>query len=215
MIPAPFPSARPFRAVVHAVWLSVALLASTAWAERADRLQPMQIEADALRYDDAQQTSVFTGNVVITKGTIVIRGQRVDVRQDAQGHQFGVVTGSPGQRAFFRQKREGLDEYIEGEALRIEYDSQTETVRFTDQAVLRRYRGTVLSDETRGASILYDGTRETFSVTGSGAGGRSPENPSGRVRAMLSPAPPSGTSPAPQTTPPPPLRPSTQMEPRR
>jgi hypothetical protein len=39
----------------------------------ADRDQPMNIEADALRHDDQQQP-VFTGNVVVTKGTIVMRG---------------------------------------------------------------------------------------------------------------------------------------------
>jgi lipopolysaccharide export system protein LptA len=35
-------------------------------AEKADRDKPMNIEADALRYNDLKQTSVFTGNVVIT-----------------------------------------------------------------------------------------------------------------------------------------------------
>ena len=76
----------------------------------------MNIEADALRYDDLRQTSVFTGRVVVTKGTIVIRGARVDVRQDPEGYQYGVVTAEPGKLAFYRQKREGVDEFIEGEA---------------------------------------------------------------------------------------------------
>ena len=53
-----------------------------AWAEKADRDKPMNAEADALRYDDLKQTSVFTGNVVITKGTTIVRGARVDVSQD-------------------------------------------------------------------------------------------------------------------------------------
>ncbi len=214
MTPASFRPLRPTRVVAQAVWLSLALVASSTWAERADRLQPMNIEADALRYDDAQQTSVFTGNVVITKGSIVIRGQRVDVRQDPQGNQFGVVLGTPERRAFFRQKREGLDEYIEGEALRIEYDSRAETVRFTDQAVLRRFRGTVLNDEARGASILYDGTRETFSVDGAGPRGATPDNPTGRVRAMLTP-PPAADAASPPPSPSVPLQPSSRMEPRR
>lgn len=42
----------------------------------------MNAEADALRYEDARQLSVFTGNVVITKGSIVIAPWRC---QDAQG----------------------------------------------------------------------------------------------------------------------------------
>ena len=63
----------------------------------------MNIEADALRHDELKQTSVFTGNVVMTKGTIVLRGAQLDVRQDPEGFQYGVVTAEAGKRAFFRQ----------------------------------------------------------------------------------------------------------------
>jgi lipopolysaccharide export system protein LptA len=104
----------------HCLLAHPALLTSFALgaaAEKADRDKPMNIEADALRYDDAKKISVFTGRVVLTKGSIQIRGERVEVRQDAQGFQYGVVTAEPGKRAFFRQKREGLDQYIEGEGL--------------------------------------------------------------------------------------------------
>ena len=167
-----------------------------AHAERADRDKPMNAEADALRYDDAKQISIFTGQVVITKGTIIIRGDRVEVRQDAQGNQFGVVTGAAGQQAFFRQKREALDEHIEGVADRIEYNSQLDNVKFIGSAVLRRYRGATLGDETAGSLIVYDNVAETFSVDG-GVANRTAANPSGRVRAMLSPAPkPAGATPA-------------------
>ena len=54
------------------------LLTVPAWAERADRDKPMNIEADALRYEDQKQLSTFTGKVVVTKGTIVMRGARLD-----------------------------------------------------------------------------------------------------------------------------------------
>lgn len=180
------------------VWGLVAMLGAgpAAHAERADRDKPMNAEADALRYDDARQISVFTGQVVITKGTIIIRGDRVEVRQDAQGNQFGVVTGAGGNPAFFRQKREALDEHIEGVADRIEYNSQLDNVKFMGKAVLRRYRGATLGDETAGNLIVYDNVAETFSVDG-GVANRTAANPSGRVRAMLTPAPkPAGTTPA-------------------
>lgn len=178
-------------------WCLLAALCSapTAHAEKADRDKPMNAEADALRYDDARQTSVFTGNVIITKGTIVIRGARVEVRQDTAGNQFGVATG---QRAFFRQKREGVDEFIEGEALRIDYDSRADTVKFTGDAVMRRFKGTQLNDETLGNVIVYNNTTDVFTVDG-GEAARGPGNPSGRVRAMLTPNPkpaPPGQAPA-------------------
>src|SRR5512139_844610 len=90
---------------------ALALAAGVAQAEKADSSKPMNIEADALRYDDLKQTSVFTGNVVLTRGSIVIKGARIEVHQDPQGYQFGVVTADPGKRAYFRQKRDEGDEY--------------------------------------------------------------------------------------------------------
>lgn len=155
-------------------------------AERADRDKPMNAEADALRYDDLKQTSVFTGNVVITKGTTVVRGARVEVSQDPQGYQQAVAIAAPGKLAYYRTKRDGVDESIEGEGERIEYDSRADVVKFIRRAVVRRYGGTTLLDETTGAIITYDNTTDVFTVDG-GAQNRSAANPSGRIRAMLSP----------------------------
>lgn len=169
--------------------LLVALVfSSAANAEKADRNKPMNVESDTLRYDDLKQTSVFTGRVVLTKGTILIRGAKIDVRQDPEGYQFGLVTAEPGKLAFFRQKREGLDEFIEGEAETIEYDSRADTVKFIHTAQLRRYQGAKLNDEMTGAVILYNNTTDVFSIDGTSAKS-SPGSPPGRVRAMLTPKP--------------------------
>lgn len=155
-------------------------------AEKADRDKPMNAEADALRYDDLKQSSVFTGNVVITKGTTVIRAGRVDVSQDPEGYQQAIATAAPGKLAYYRKKRDGVDEYVEGEGERIEYDSRADLVKFVNRAVVRRYKGATLADETSGALIVYNNNSDVFSVDG-GAQNRSAANPAGRVRAMLSP----------------------------
>ena len=177
-----------------------ALTVLPAAAENADRDKPMNAEADALRYDDLKQTSVFTGNVVITKGTTIIRGERVDVQQDAEGYQRATVIAPPGKLAFYRKKRDLLDEFIEGEAERIEYDSRADVVKFIRRAVLRRYKGATLADESTGAQINYDNTTDVFTVDG-GAQNQSAGNPTGRVRALLSPrnvaSAPVGATPAP------------------
>lgn len=163
-------------------------------AEKADKNKPMNIESDALRYDDLQQISVFTGNVVLTKGTIVIRGARVDVKQDPEGYQFGVAFAEPGKRAFFRQKREGVDEYIEGEGETIEYDGKTDIVKFIKKAEMRRLRGATLADLTTGDVVVYDNNTDVFTVDGGApkgtTGGR------GRVRTMLTPKQDKETVPA-------------------
>lgn len=118
--------------------LACVLSAVPAAAEKADRDKPMNAEADALRYDDLNQTSVFTGNVVITKGTTIIRGGQVDVSQDPEGYQMAIVTAAPGKLAFYRKKRDDVDEYIEGEAERIEYNGRADTVKFMKRAMIGR-----------------------------------------------------------------------------
>ena len=195
--------------------LAALMAAPAVHAEKADRNKPMNVEADALRHDDLSQTSVFTGRVVATKGTIVIRGARLQVRQDPEGYQYGVVTAEPGKRAFWRQKREGVDEYIEGEGTTIEYDGKADRVKFIGRAELRRYRGAVLADETQGSLITYENTTDVFTVDGAALGGRQPSaSAGGRVRAVLSPRDPASAASAPAA---PasrsvaPLRPSTSL----
>lgn len=195
--------------------LATSALGAAPWAhaEKADREKPMNVEADDLRHDDLKQTSVFTGKVVATKGSIVIRGARLEVRQDPEGYQHGLVTAEPGKRAFWRQKREGADEYLEGEAETIDYDGKGDRVKFIGRAEMRRYRGTTLADETQGSLITYENTTDVFTVNGAPLGQRAAgavPGAGGRVRAVLAPraagsaattaAPASAPTPAPLRT---------------
>ena len=172
--------------LLRAVVPALALWAAPSLAEKADRNKPLNVEADAGRYDDLKQVGTFTGNVVVTKGTLSMRAAQIEVRQSPDGYQHGLATALPGQLASFRQKRDGVDETIQGEAERIEYDGKADTVRFINRATIRRYRGATLADETAGSLITYDNTREVFSVSG-GESAVTPANPSGRVRATLTP----------------------------
>jgi len=194
--------------------------AAGAQAEKADRNKPMNIEADAMRYDDLKQTSVFTGNVVATKGTMIVRGTRIDVRQDPDGYQYGVVTAAPGQRAYYKQKRDaGVDEWIEGESEVIEYDGRADNVKFIRRAVMRRLIGAKVNDETTGPLIVYDQSNDTFTVNGAALppdASVSAGTPGSRVRAVLTPraagAAPAAPPPAPAAPAGQGLRPSTTLD---
>jgi len=154
----------------------LAALAAGAAAEKADRDKPVNLEADRVTIDDSKKIAVFEGNVVLTQGTLQIRGDRMEVRQDKKGFRQGITWGSP---AHFRQKREGFDEHIEGWAERIEYDGRAESVQMFNRAQLKRGQ-----DEVRGNYISYDSRSEFFQVTGAG----SPAAESGgRVRAVIQP----------------------------
>ena len=162
------------------------LPAAVARAERADRSKPINLESDRMRVDDVQKTSVFEGSVVMTQGTLSIRADRITVRQDKDGYQYGTATGHP---AVFRQKRDGADGYIEGEAERIEYNGKLDRVEFFNHARLLREP----ADEVRGNYISYDARTEFFSVSG-GAGPDAGGGPQGRVHAVIQPRPASEES---------------------
>lgn len=156
-------------------------------AEKADRAKPLNVESDQPgRIDLANQFVVFNGNVVVTKGTMVIRAGRIEVRESPDGYHSAVAFGSPGKPATFRQKRDGVDETIEGEAERLEYDGRADTIKFITNAAVRRLRGATVADELSGQLVAYDNTTEVFSISGGSAGASSPN---GRVRAVLSPRP--------------------------
>jgi lipopolysaccharide export system protein LptA len=154
-------------------------LPSGAWAEKADRDKPVQVESDRVTVDDVKQLSVFDGNVVLTQGTMMIRGDRMEVRQDKEGFKQGTVWGK---RAYFRQKREGTNEWIEGWGERIEYDSRADKVQMFVRAAMKRG-----DDDVTGDYISYDAITEFFQVNGGGAKAANANNPGGRSRVVMQP----------------------------
>jgi lipopolysaccharide export system protein LptA len=156
-------------------------------AERADRDKPMNIAADNMTYDDLKQVTIFTGHVVATKGTILIKGDRVEVSQDPQGYQYTTGTAGGNGLAYFRQKREGVNEYIEGTAVRIDYDGKQDLTTLTTRATVRRLQGlSTVMDQIHGSVITYDGQNDFYTAK-AGKDVTGPGNPGGRVHAMLTP----------------------------
>ena len=182
--------------LLHAVMVPLAaawllLVSAPALAERSDRDKPVNIEAERMTYDDLRQVNIFEGKVVLTQGTLTILADRIVVRQDPEGFQHGTAEKGPGGFAYFRQKREGVGEVVQGWGDRIEYDAKGEKADMIGRA--RFLRGV---DEVRGNTIRYDGRTEFYSVNGnaagSGQGGASggPAGGSGgdgRVRATIQP----------------------------
>lgn len=151
--------------------------------------QAMHIEADALRYDDQRQISVFSGNVVLTRGGITIEGERIEVRQDPQGYQYGNITAALGKRARLTQLREGMDETVVADSDTIEYDGRADVFKLLGDARLRRLRGGAEADFMSGQVIVYDNLRDIFTIDGTKTNGAVPTRPgtNTRVRATLSP----------------------------
>ncbi|MCE9568678.1 MAG: lipopolysaccharide transport periplasmic protein LptA [Rhodocyclales bacterium] len=177
------------------------LAAVPARAEKADRDKPVNIEADRVSVDDVKKVQTFEGNVQLVKGTLIIRAERIVVTQDDDGYQRGVATGTAGVLPRFRQKREGLDEYIEGEGERIEHDAKAEKTEFFNRAWVKSGL-----DEVRGQFISYDALTEKYFVTSGPNGTRAQPGSGERVRAVIQPkskdgAPAAASRPATAITP--------------
>jgi lipopolysaccharide export system protein LptA len=138
---------------------ALTLFPITATAERADREKPINIEADKVSVDERNRTHTFEGNVVLTQGTLVMRGNKLVVMQGADGFQTGVATGTAGKLATFRQKREASQEFIDGEAERIEYDSRNETAKLFGRARIQAGQ-----DLLTGDVIEYDALTENYTA---------------------------------------------------
>lgn len=174
--------------------LTLALLCSLpAMAEKADRDQPIELEADTVTVNDAKKTSVYTGNVILTQGTLIIRGDKLIVREDNQGFQHGTSYGNP---TTFKQKVEDKDEYIQGSAQRIEYDQRMDKVQLYTKAWVKRG-----DDIVHGDYIMYDAAAEYSEVIGGGSQAATPATPGGRVRAIIQPKKKPGAEPPAATSP--------------
>ena len=121
-------------------------------AEKADREKPIEIESDTMTVDDTKNISTYQGDVILTQGTLTIKADELIVREDNQGFQHSTSIGNP---TTFKQKREGLDEYIEGIGQRIDYDGHMDKVHIYKDAVVKRGDDIVMGDY-----IVYDANAE-------------------------------------------------------
>jgi lipopolysaccharide export system protein LptA len=157
------------------------LPAFAALAEKADKEKPTNIEANRMSSDDTKHMSVFEGSVVLTKGTVVVRADRIVVYQDADGFQIATATGKP---VRFRQKgdpkdgKEGV--WTDGEALEVKIDDRNERIE-----LFQRARVTRDQDVVNGEYIFLDQRTDFFSV--SAAKDAAPTSPEGRVKAVIQP----------------------------
>ena len=145
------------------------------YAEKADRDKPIEIEADTMTVDDAKSTSIYSGDVILKQGTLLIRADELIVRQDKQGFQHSTSLGNP---TTFKQKIEGSNEYIQGKALRIEYDGHMDKIHLFKNAQVIRGKDIVVGDY-----ITYDANAEVAQAMSS----KTENGKRGRTKAIIKP----------------------------
>lgn len=182
--------------------LSAALLlgvAAPALAEKADSYKPTNISYGSMDIDDVKQVTILLGGVKLTRGTLTMTAERAFVKQTPDGFQQVTLFGD-GKKATFRQKRDGAgDQWVEGDADRIEYEEQVELVKMFNKATIRRLEGGKQNDEVQGEFISYDSRKEFFSVRNSASGESKPGGGRGTMVIQPTRTEPPATPP---TTPP-------------
>lgn len=180
--PSPSVIAVRARCVLAASLLLLGLSTAPAVAQNAVQEDaPTLIDSDTLEYDDAKQTSVFTGNVVLTRGNLTLRADKLELRQNAQGDQFAVATANSGNQVFVRQTRPDSVEVIEGQGDRGEFDSAKEEIQLIGHAIVRRLACGKVLDEIRGERVRYNQKTDVYTASGGPQAGTSNR----RVRTMI------------------------------
>ena len=176
------------------------LAAATASAEKADAAKQAVIGYDSLETNEVTQVTVLTGNVVVTKGTLILKSDRATIKETPEGDMFVTLTATGGKAATFRQKRDGgPDLWIEGQAQRIEYDERNDMMKLFSNAKIRQLEGTKPTDEIESEFISYDSRREVFVARNDASGANKPGQ--GRGTMIIAPRKPRATPGAPAGTP--------------
>ncbi|WP_159879212.1 MULTISPECIES: lipopolysaccharide transport periplasmic protein LptA [Aquitalea] len=174
------------RRFIRLAWLALGLCAlQTAHAEKTDRDKPIEISADRGNLDQLKGVTVWQGNVIIIQGTLKLNADRATVTQDKQGNQTMQATG---RQVVFRQKMDGKNEWIEGQANQLDYNTVTHAAVLTGNARVKRGNDLVI-----GNVITYNTETEMYDVS-SGASSNG-----GRVTAIIQPKPRDNTPAAKKT----------------
>lgn len=139
-------------------------------AERADSLKPLKVVAESAQLDSVNQGGVAEGSVVLTRGTLTIKAGKMKLDEDSEGYVTVVLNAAPGSLVTFRQKREGKDLWVEGEAERIVYTDRDDVMKLTGRAKVTNLDGAKVVNQASGQSITHDSRKEFTTVLNAPAG---------------------------------------------
>jgi lipopolysaccharide export system protein LptA len=154
----------------YSFFFASVLIGTTANAEKADSNKEMNASAESAVHDDVKQITTFSGNVEITKGTLILKAGKIIIKADPSGYNFATLLPGPSGFTTFRQKRDGGDLWVEGQAQRIEYDNKTDIVKLFIKAKLKQLEGTKPTNEMEGEFISYDSRNDLFAVNNNASG---------------------------------------------
>ncbi|GAA0788155.1 lipopolysaccharide transport periplasmic protein LptA [Marinobacterium sediminicola] len=134
-------------------------LPSLAQALPDDRQQPIHISADSASMNERSGITVYTGNVEIVQGTMIIRGARVELHRNDAGVQRIISTGNPAQ---FQQQPSRNQPVTKAYGERMDYRVNKQEITITESARVDQGR-----DTFTGERIIYNMEKAVVNAYGS------------------------------------------------
>lgn len=159
-------------------------LAQSSSASAPENEPDTLILSDTLDYDDIKKESVFTGNVVMTRGLMTLNADRLVMSEDAKGFQHGTATVTKTPRVIVRQENPEKFEIIVARGLRAEYNGQTDEIDLIGQAIVTKFVCGKPFDTISGERVKYNQRNNTYQASG----GPQSAAAGGRVRSLATPS---------------------------
>lgn len=162
----------------------MALACASAMAQKKPEEEPdTLILSDTLDYNDESRESVFTGNVVMTRGPMTLHADKLVIREDTEGFQYGTATVNKASRVTVRNETPENFEVIEATGLRAEYSGKSDVIEMIGQAVVTKYICGKPMDTIRGERVKYNQATNVYQAFG----GAQSAADGGRVRSLVTP----------------------------
>lgn len=161
-----------------------AALSFNAQAKTTDKDAPLHIEANQMEMREKENISVYNGNVIITKGSLKITGEKIVIKSNDGSLKSVQINGEP---ATFFQIND-LDEAISAESYFMNYIADTGVLVLKEKAQLQKNKNNFTSEH-----IIYDTLKDIVKAGGtqatSGANADKSSSKPPRVKITIHPEP--------------------------
>ncbi|HEC14076.1 MAG TPA: lipopolysaccharide transport periplasmic protein LptA [Acidiferrobacteraceae bacterium] len=148
-------------------------------ALKSDKDQAAIVDADNIEMDFNTGDRIYTGNVSVRQGSMLLRSDKLVVKFKDDALQNAVAYGKP---ARFRQRPDGKGEDVRGKALRIVFDEINNKIHLYNKAEVTQGQNTIKSKE-----IHYDMTTSKVIIKGAASSQSGGMDAGGRARIIIRP----------------------------
>jgi lipopolysaccharide export system protein LptA len=143
------------RLFIFSVFVSINAQADPGKSNLPDEQQPVNILADRLEVDETKGKSIYSGQVVITQGSMTLTGDRVVVMHPNSQVQTIQSTGKP---STFKRFNPTEQAWLQGHANQIDYHAVNKTVLLQGNAQVEQPGDHIIT----GPELFYDMAQQSL-----------------------------------------------------